>query len=69
MISQLYILYNTTYCRVSLIKNGEEVVSVGGAVDKSLKNVGTSASNSVILNLEKVIVSLPHNIKTIQLNH
>ena len=48
------LLYNTAYCRVSLIKNGEEVVSVGGAVDKSLKNVGTSASNSVILNLEKV---------------
>ena len=50
------LLYNTAYCRVSLIKNGEEVVSVGGAVEKSMKNVGTSASNSVILNLEKVFV-------------
>ena len=41
-------------CRVSLMKNGEEVVSVGGAVDPSLKNVGTSASNSVLLDLGKV---------------
>ena len=36
------------------MKNGEEVVSVGGAVDPSLKNVGTSASNSVLLDLGKV---------------
>ena len=36
------------------MKNGEEVVSVGGAVDPSLKNVGTSASNSVLLELSKV---------------
>ena len=54
-----------TYCRVSLIKNGEEVVSVGGAVDKSMKNVGTSASNSVILNLEKVFVQT-NNIKSLK---
>ena len=39
------------------MKNGEEIVSVGGAVDASLKNVGTSASNSVLLNLAKVIQS------------
>ena len=37
------------------MKNGEEVVSVGGAVDQSNKNVGTSASNSIILDLVKVI--------------
>ena len=36
------------------MKNGEEVVSVGGAVEPSLKNVGTSASNSVLLDLVKV---------------
>ena len=36
------------------MKNGEEVVSVGGAVDPSNKNVGTSASTSVILDLVKV---------------
>ena len=36
------------------MKNGEEVVSVGGAVDPSLKNIGTSASNSVLLDLAKV---------------
>ena len=36
------------------MKNGEEVVSVGGAVEPSLKNVGTSASNSVLLDLGKV---------------
>ena len=59
------LLYNTAYCRVSLIKNGEEVVSVGGAVDKSMKNVGTSASNSVILNLEKVFVQT-NNIKSLK---
>merc|ERR1719474_1087665 len=38
---------------VSLMKNGEEVVSVGGALDPSNKNVGTSASNSIILDLMK----------------
>ena len=37
------------------MKNGEEVVSVGGALDPSNKNVGTSASNSIILDLMKVI--------------
>ena len=37
------------------MKNGEEVVSVGGAVDQSNKNVGTSASNSIILDLVEVI--------------
>ena len=37
------------------MKNGEEVVSVGGAVDQSNKNVGTSASTSIILDLVKVI--------------
>ena len=31
--------------RVSLMRNGEEVISVGGAVDPSNKNVGTAASN------------------------
>ena len=36
------------------MKNGEEVVSVGGAVDPSFKNVGISASNSVLLDLAKV---------------
>ena len=40
------------------MKNGEEVVSVGGAVDQSNKNVGTSASNSIILDLVKVIFHL-----------
>ena len=44
------------------MKNGEEVVSVGGAVDPSLKNVGTSASNSVLLDLAKVMTIL--NIDT-----
>jgi len=38
---------------VSLMKNGEEVVSVGGAIDPSNKNVGTSASTSIILDLKK----------------
>ena len=41
--------------RVSLMKNGEEVVSVGGALNPSNKNIGTSASNSIILDLMKVI--------------
>ena len=41
--------------RVSLMKNGEEVISVGGAIDPSNRNVGTSGSNSVILDLAKVI--------------
>jgi len=38
---------------VSLMKNGEEVVSVGGAIDPSNRNVGTSGSNSIILDLAK----------------
>ena len=37
------------------MKNGEEVVSVGGAVDASMKNIGTSATNSVLLDLSKAI--------------
>ena len=37
------------------MKNGEEVVSVGGAVEHSNTNVGISASNSIILDLIKVI--------------
>ena len=44
------------------MKNGEEIVSVGGAVDASLKNVGTSASNSVLLNLAKVLPSFMKSI-------
>jgi len=38
---------------VSLVKNGEEVVSVGGAVDPSHKNSGNSASSSIVLQLTK----------------
>ena len=47
------------------MKNGEEVVSVGGAVDPSLKNIGTSASNSVLLDLAKVIycITIPGSRK------
>ena len=40
--------------RVSLMKNGEEVVSVGGAMEPSAKNMGISASNSVLLDLARV---------------
>lgn len=36
------------------MKNGEEVVSVGGAVDTSKENIGTSATNSIMLELTKV---------------
>ena len=54
--------------RVSLMKNGEEVVSVGGATSGGgakgggeqrknigqVKNIGAFASNAIILNLEEV---------------
>ena len=40
--------------RVSLMKNGEEIVSVGGAMEPSAKNMGISASNSVLLDLARV---------------
>ena len=49
------------------MKNGEEVVSVGGAVDPSLKNVGTSASNSVLLDLAKVVIILNSRHKYIDI--
>ena len=44
--------------RVSLMKNGEEIVSVGGAMEPSAKNMGISASNSVLLDLAKVCVTV-----------
>ena len=36
------------------MKNGEEIVSVGGVMEPSTKNMGISASNSVLLDLSKV---------------
>ena len=44
--------------RVSLMKNGEEIVSVGGAMEPSAKNMGISASNSVLLDLARVCKSV-----------
>ena len=52
--------------RVSLMKNGEEVVSVGGAMEPSAKNMGISASNSVLLNLARVCcVPVPLRTKNV----
>ena len=36
------------------MKNGEEIVYVGGAMEPSAKNMGISASNSVLLDLARV---------------
>ena len=48
--------------RVSLMKNGEEIVSVGGAMEPSAKNMGISASNSVLLDLARVRELLIHEM-------
>ena len=48
--------------RVSLMKNGEEIVSVGGAMEPSAKNMGISASNSVLLDLARVRELLIHEV-------
>ena len=47
------------------MKNGEEIVSVGGVMEPSTKNMGISASNSVLLDLSKVscqAIKLSHKL-------
>jgi len=43
-------------CRVSLLKNGKETVSVGEEGEEVNSNTGNYAGSSIILHLEKVYI-------------
>jgi hypothetical protein len=48
-------------CRVSLLRNGKEAVSVGEEVDVENSNTANYAGSSIVLELEKVRNIIPEN--------